>query len=250
MSKIKENLPNLKVLGFSVVISLYITLPLIIYMFNFNHSLSNSNQDWGAFGSYLSGVYGSGFGLISLIVLLATLKEMQKTNRQDREHFTIQFKNSEADKRLNDVIMLSEMINKLLENNNTIGNKKSLPYDLASALEPKCTKFMVTEEHELYEAAIDLMRDQRTRFSSEVYVLGQLAKKVCSIEDEDQIATAKAIVKGLISDSYRFWLYCYSCVWSADYEARHYLRGWNDFCSIPAELERYIPDPRDDNEQG
>lgn len=234
---------NRKIKFFIVLGMLIICIPLVVYVVTFHGGLSKNSQDWGAFGSYLSGIYSSAFSFLSAIILIATLREMQRANKQERENFVTQLANNESDKKIHDVIMLSEMINKLIDNNQTIDDRKALHHGLASQMDQKCRKFQVTEEHELYEAAIDLMRDQRERFASEVHVLGQLAKKVASIEDEEVADTAKAIVKGLINDSYRFWLYCYAQVWNL--EAKYHLKKWVGFCTIPDELERYLPDPHD-----
>ncbi|BEM79497.1 hypothetical protein SME38J_36000 [Serratia marcescens] len=186
-------------LGISII-----SIPIGVYLWKFHGGLSRNSQDWGSFGSYLSGIYSSAFSFLSAMILIATLIEMRKANKQERDNFLTQLANSQSDKTNNDVIMLSGMINKLIDENQTIGNRRTLPNDLASQMAPKCRKYQVTEDIELYEAAIDLMREQRERFSSEIHVFGQLAKKVVSIEDEEIADTAKAIVKGLISDSYRF----------------------------------------------
>ncbi|KAA8727565.1 hypothetical protein F4W05_13160 [Ewingella americana] len=222
---------------------LFAITPLLIYFHTFNSRLSSNPQDWGAFGSYLGGVYSTLFGSLSVFALLLTLNEMKKANIQERKHFQHQMANSKAEKTLQDVIQLTEMIHKLIDVNPTIGNKKHLPYALAATMEELCKKSQVTDEEELYYVAIDLMRAQKSRFSSEIHVLAQLTKKIASIEDDEQAETAKAIVKGLISESYRFWLYCYARVWNM--EAKHYLRKWPDFETIPSELERFIPDPYD-----
>jgi len=221
----------------------FATLPLLIYFITFHYPLSSNPQNWAAFGSYLGGVYSTLFGFLSVLVLVATLVEMRNANRQEREHFELQLANAEADKKLQDVIQLTEMIHKLIDINPTIGDKKGLPHDLARMMEGMCHKLQVTDGQELYEAGVELMRSQSGRFSSEIHVLAQLAKKVDSIKDEDQAETAKAIVKGLISESYRFWLYCYAQIWNS--EAKHYLRSWHSFAAIPAELQRFIPERPD-----
>ncbi|CFQ36823.1 hypothetical protein [Yersinia bercovieri] len=219
-------------------------VPLLAYFSIFSDGFSRNAQDWGAFGSYLSGIYSSIFGLLSVIILVVTLREMRAANKQDKEQFQLQFTSAEADKKLSDVISLTEMLNKLIDINPTITDKKQLPHDFAGQMGRKCREFKVTEQEELYEAAIDLMREQRSRFSAEIHVLAQIVKKINSIQDEEQLETAKAIVKALISDSYRFWFYCYAQVWSQ--EARFYLKEWHDFDSIPEELERYLPERADD----
>ncbi len=225
------------------VIILCALIPLVIYFIKFDSTLSPNPQDWGAFGSYIGGVYSTLFGFLSVLILVITFQEMRNANKQERENFERQIANSDADRNLRDIIQLTEMIHKLIDVNPTIDDKKRLPLDLSRMMEGLCRKRQVTEQQELYEAAVDLMRGQRSRFSSEVHVLAQLAKKVASITNEDQEETAKAIVKGLISESYRFWLYCYASAWNL--EAKHYLRRWPDFDTIPEELQRFIPDPQD-----
>lgn len=222
---------------------LFAITPLLIYFHMFNSKLSSNPQDWGAFGSYLGGVYSTLFGSLSVFALLLTLNEMKKANIQEREHFQLQLANSEAEKKLQDVIQLTEMIHKLLDVNPTINNLRELPRTFLMQMEPICRKLQVTQPEELYEAAITLMRQQQTRFSSEIHVFAQLVKRVVSIEDQEQADTAKAVVKGLLSESLRFWLYCYARAWS--FEARYYLREWPDFESIPAELQRFLPEPED-----
>ncbi|CND81117.1 hypothetical protein [Yersinia intermedia] len=218
-------------------------IPLLAYFSIFSHGFSKNAQDWGAFGSYLSGIYSSIFGLLSVIILVVTLREMQAANKQDKEQFRLQFASAEADKKLSDVISLTEMLNKLVDINPTITDKKLLPHYFAGEMGRKCREFKVTEQEELYEAAIDLMREQRSRFSAEIHVLAEIVKKINSIQDEEQLETAKAIVKALVSDAYRFWFYCYAQVWSL--EAKFYLKEWHDFCSIPEELKGYLRERAD-----
>lgn len=225
------------------LILVFLTVPLLTYLHVFNSGLSKNAQDWGAFGSYLSGIYSPILGLGSVIVLVATLKEMRESNRQDKEQFLVQLESAEADKKLSDIILLTEMLNKLIDTNPTIKNRNKLPDQLAASIYVESSNIPFMEQHELYEQAINIMRTQRSRFSSELHVLTLILKKVDSIRDEDSSETAKTLVKGLISDSYRFWLYCYAQVWSI--EAKYYLKKWHDFCLVPEELEEYLNDGPD-----
>lgn len=68
---------------FGVVILIYISTPVIFYFINFNiaHSLnanlSNKNADWGAFGSYISGIYSTIFSALTIVLLY----QQNKTQR-------------------------------------------------------------------------------------------------------------------------------------------------------------------------
>ncbi len=54
-----------------IFISVFIVVlsTLLFYFINFNGGLSNSNSDWGAFGSFLGGLLSTIVGLFNLIIL-------------------------------------------------------------------------------------------------------------------------------------------------------------------------------------
>ncbi|EGG9436158.1 hypothetical protein HG772_002903 [Salmonella enterica] len=75
---------------FKVITSIFITILLItpIYMYktHMDSSLSLKNSDWGDFGSFIGGVYGS---IISSITLLVVLWSSYKTNKTSNEQLVI-----------------------------------------------------------------------------------------------------------------------------------------------------------------
>jgi len=222
---------------FSIAI-IFLVIPLLTYFFKFRNPLSDNPQDWAAFGSYLGGVYSALFGFLSVLVLVATLREMRNANRHERENSELQLSNAMATKKLQDVIQLTEMIHKIMDNNPTITDKDSLPHYLAMQVHGFCRQQGVNDKEGLYKAAQGLMHRDKNRFSSEIHVLAQLIKSIASIKDIEQEETAKAVVKGLLSDSFRFWLYCYAQVWNP--EAQRYFLTWPDFHSVPEELEHFL----------
>lgn len=228
----------------SLAVLLFILyIPIGLYFNIFNNGFSHNNQDWGAFGSFISGVYSPLLAFISVLILIETLKEMQRTNKREMEQFDIQMEQSRSEKKLNDIITLTNMLNNIIDNNPSINDRISLPKQFAGFLHRKCQLNMVTEEHELWEQAFDVMREEQERFTSEMYVLAEIVRRVNSIEDEELQETAKAIVKGLIPNSYRFWLECYANVWS--FEARTELKKWPFFSDIPIEASHILPEGPD-----
>src|SRR5471030_1318683 len=91
---------------FSIAI-IFLVIPLLTYFFKFRNPLSDNPQDWAAFGSYLGGVYSALFGFLSVLVLVATLREMRNANRHERENSELQLSNAMATKKLQDVIQLT-----------------------------------------------------------------------------------------------------------------------------------------------
>ncbi|EPT6990266.1 hypothetical protein ACVR2S_002597 [Cronobacter turicensis] len=74
-----------KVIASIFVIILLIT-PISMYATHMDSSLSLKNSDWGDFGSFFGGVYGS---IISSITLLVVLWSSYKTNKASNEQLAI-----------------------------------------------------------------------------------------------------------------------------------------------------------------
>ena len=231
---------------FIIIIALVATTPIVIYLSIFNNGLSHNSQDWGAFGSYLSGIYSPIFSFISVLVLLKTLDEMRNTSRQEKEHFTLQLERAQSEKQLDDVISLTKMLNSIIDSNPKINQKNTLPVKFAESLKIKCDANHVSEPEELWDQAYNVMREESTIFNSEMYVFAELLRRVNAIKDEESQYTAKVIVIGLIPNSYRFWLECYARVWTS--EGRIEVRKWHDFSDIPVEAEGFLPDPDNSRE--
>ncbi|MBE3286626.1 hypothetical protein [Enterobacter cloacae complex sp. P31C] len=73
---------NAKMLIFSLFISLALILPIILYALHMGGTLSNKNEDWGDFGSFIGGIYGSFFSSLSLIVVVAAALETYRSNKE------------------------------------------------------------------------------------------------------------------------------------------------------------------------
>lgn len=60
------------------VAAIAITFSIYFFGGGFEHEFSQRTEDWGSFGSYLSGVLGSLFGFASFILLLVTVLQQEK----------------------------------------------------------------------------------------------------------------------------------------------------------------------------
>ncbi|ECD6986369.1 hypothetical protein FEI68_10160 [Salmonella enterica subsp. enterica serovar Javiana] len=71
---------------FLMVILILLFTPIYMYKTHMDSSLSLKNSDWGDFGSFIGGVYGSIFSSITLLVVLWS---SYKTNKTSNEQLTI-----------------------------------------------------------------------------------------------------------------------------------------------------------------
>lgn len=70
----------------SIASIILLATPIYMYITHMDSSLSLKNSDWGAFGSFIGGVYGS---IISSITLLVVLWSSYKTNKTSSEQLAI-----------------------------------------------------------------------------------------------------------------------------------------------------------------
>lgn len=73
----------------SIFIFLFTIIPILMYLYTFNGSLSNSQSVWGAFGDYFGGIIGTLFNLIavifSLISIFITLKIATRIHENEQK---------------------------------------------------------------------------------------------------------------------------------------------------------------------
>ncbi len=58
-----------------------LALPLILYIAKTNASLSTDPNKWATFGTYVGGVYGPIATIISVLVLIITVLEINESNK-------------------------------------------------------------------------------------------------------------------------------------------------------------------------
>ncbi|MDJ6958650.1 hypothetical protein LD669_12920 [Salmonella enterica] len=78
-------LSKIPLLIFVVIILFIAAIPVIVYWFNFPPILSTKNADWGDFGSFVGGIYGSIFSSLSLIAVLYFSSKNEKNSRKQIE---------------------------------------------------------------------------------------------------------------------------------------------------------------------
>lgn len=103
-----KDISNITVLMFSISITAVLTAPILFYAFNFGGQISQKNEDWGDFGSFIGGMYGSLFSFLSLIVVLYSLQLSQKNNLE-------QIKLIKSEQSTNEFILLLNTLNSFMK---------------------------------------------------------------------------------------------------------------------------------------
>ncbi|MDS0979494.1 hypothetical protein OSC12_24940 [Citrobacter portucalensis] len=83
-----------------IVTLMLLLTPIYMYKTHMDSSLSLKNSDWGDFGSFIGGVYGS---IASSITLLVVLWSSYKTNKTSSEQLTI-LRNERAFNEFSDIL--------------------------------------------------------------------------------------------------------------------------------------------------
>lgn len=63
-------------------------VPLVLYFYQFNGKLSNSQSNWGAFGEYFAGTFGTVISLLALIGLIFSIEMTKRQFRRQSEEST------------------------------------------------------------------------------------------------------------------------------------------------------------------
>ncbi|MEE8783972.1 MAG: hypothetical protein SOI00_06970 [Rahnella inusitata] len=65
-----------------IIFSITLALPIFLYAIHIGNGLSTKNEDWGNFGSFIGGVYGSFFSSLSLIIVIWAAVESKKSSKE------------------------------------------------------------------------------------------------------------------------------------------------------------------------
>ncbi|PHM62028.1 hypothetical protein [Xenorhabdus ishibashii] len=249
----------LKEYWYLLVLLIIAVIPLALYFYTFNRSLSNNSGDWAAFGSLVGGVWGPLATVGSIIVLIQTLKtmqrnnsqqlkEMQKSNNEQQIRYEEQKEESEITKNLDQFIVLSKALNNVMDKNSNkvLGGKSDLIFDVLLDTVKKVVKYPykgnyvnkydTLEEHEnsVWETAYNVTK-LSNYFTNESIVFTEILRKIKKIEDKESQQSAKIILQSSISPGRRFWFYCHCKHWNP--EIFDELESYENFAVIPIDLQ-------------
>lgn len=220
---------TIKLVKYFVVLMIAL-LPLIIYLIVFNHGLSSNSQDWGAFGSFVGGIYAPIAAIISVYVLIKTLQSMDYHNKESQRH-------QNKDRHLENIRWLTDLLRDMLNKKYTTGHGvyyTSLKLMLKNRLE----KVHNPDNSIVKNKAIELMKENKEIFQDECIIFDDLFYRVTHYGDIDDGALSCMILIAKLSQEERFWLMQYAKAY--DYHAAKDLKFWRAFEDIPTSLASLV----------
>lgn len=210
--------------------------PVFLYVHKFGFGLWEKNEDWAYLGSFFGGVLGPAFTLMSVVLLVLTLKETQQANYAQLEL---------AKKQYFDNYFFNSMtaLTHSLEN-----QKYGLKHDTGEVYEnffSEATAWVVNNfmthsntdlNGDAWEIAKSYIRQHRGIFDSEAALLIPLLSKIKDMP-QDQQSHYLTLIEGLIDNDMRFWLEVYGLVWSVG--LRFTLQGVR-FSNLPQVIQNKI----------
>lgn len=221
------------IIAFTVLLIIAL-IPIALYLSIFNHSLSHDNQTWGAFGSFIGGVYSSLFGFASAIILIITLYEMRSFNREQTEY-------QNREKTLDDIKMLCDLLGKSLNNNKFTHPSRQRFFEIiTSQLAGFLSVNTPSDEEEVWNEAIQFEGYSFGFFEEEIPIVKEIFYRLKFIVDDDLKDIAKLLIKSELPPLERFWIECY--IRKYHNYAKSIFDNWIDFSHIPTKILDKIPD--------
>lgn len=223
----KKNL----VLLVGITAALLVLSPLAIYFSNFPNGFSNSNNDWGSFGSYVGGTVGATLSGLSLIVLaitlIMTIQHHSAERRASKETFELsktsyeeQIKHQKKEFNLLLINSYIDALNKQLS---------SRTYDEAKCSNETefCDKALELFKHivknnpkskDVFTLAFSALNELYARYDSECTTLGAIEEIIINEPDNEVKHHFRAQVSAKINPELLFWLQIYLCHCSDGYK--------------------------------
>lgn len=219
----------------AALITIFImALPLILYISKTNGSLSADPNKWAIFGTYVGGVYGPIATIISVIVLVLTVVEINQSNK-------ISIEEARSNNFINEIVKLTEILSNCLDKNPLINDRDYLFEWLNNQM---VSKFEITpprDEHDIWKECIrKFNNDEISLFENEVEITEEILLRIHFVEDEILKSRARSIFKGIMTNNERFWLECY--IRRFNYPLVHFLSLWTPFSIVPKKLSGIIID--------
>ncbi|SNY65820.1 hypothetical protein [Enterobacter sp. CC120223-11] len=204
--------------------------PIALYLSKFNNGLSINNQDWGAFGSYVGGIYAPLAAIISVFILVKTLHSMDSHNKAMQAHLN-------RDKELGNIKWLTDLLRSMLDKKYETGHN-TFYSSLKSRLEHKLRHNYNPDSAIIKNEAMELMDANKELFINESIIFNDLFYRVTHIDDTNDGAISSMILIAKLSPEERFWLMQYAK--AHEHRAAKDLRFWNSFEDLPASFSSLL----------
>ncbi|HDZ8014065.1 TPA: hypothetical protein RUS85_004732 [Citrobacter amalonaticus] len=213
-----------------ITVIIILLIPLCLYLSKFNNGLSINSQDWGAFGSFVGGIYAPLAAIISVYILVKTLHSMDSHNKAMQTHLN-------RDKELGNIKWLTDLLRNMLDKKYEAGHHNFYS-SLKSRLEHKLRHNYNPDSAILKNEAMKLMEENKELFINETILFDDLFYRVIHIDDINDGAISSMILIAKLSPEERFWLMQYAK--AHEHRAAKDLRFWKSFEDIPVSLSSIL----------
>ncbi|BEO30092.1 MAG: hypothetical protein E7J62_12870 [Serratia marcescens] len=216
-----------------LITTLIFLAPLLLYFYTFHYSLSSDPNKWSVFGSYFGGVYGPLATIISVIVLVITVIEINQSNR-------ISITESKNNNHINDIVNLCEILDKRIDKNNLIPNRNYQFESLSDIIRRKITNDVSLNEYDIWKESIRKFDNSEfPLFENESKIMEEILIRINSSETLELKERAKSIFYGIIPNNERFWLECYMHRFKSP-EREPLIPSWGTFSQVPTHLKYHV----------
>ena len=219
-------------------------IPVVLYFYEFGLGLWEKNEDWAYLGSFFGGVLGPAFTLMSVVLLVFTLKETQQANHSQlelakKQYFDNYFFNSLTAMKLS---LDSPKYGRELRAGEVYNNffSEAGVWVVENFIVHKNTDF----NEDAWETAKAYIRQHNGIFESEVALLVPLLLRIKEMPQDEQ-SHYLTLIEGLIDNDKRFWLEVYGMVWSV--ELRFTLKGIC-FSNLPQVIQNKVTEIETESE--
>lgn len=218
---------QITILAIFIIVAIFI--PIIVYHLNFTgdlfSNLSGKNADWGAFGSFIGGVYGAVFSGASFIILALTLYVNQRNHNS-------QLNLIHSEQNLNKfTILLNELHNNL--KNVDYGSNGIESDDIDSYIQTAKQQFIIDgsqSEDEVREIFKGYMSLWTLELEDEISLLLEIFAFILNARDKQQEIYI-ALLYSKVNKKQRFLLSVFAEKTIKDFAK--ITPGWKTFSQLP-----------------
>jgi len=206
--------------------------PFVLYALNFHGPISDKTSAWADLGSYLSGVFGSIFGFLSVVILLYTLHLTKEYNEKI-------LKSTRHDSIFNDFKWLCELLLNRLETKTLIINNPDSKGKVFTILKNDLSAYSLQHmlgqfDDNAFSSKVfkyAKIRVEKLNLESECILLREIVIKIINENDQNTKDLLTAVFMSMIDKNTRFWIYNYVAL--NDSELEKILSKLDSFCEIP-----------------
>lgn len=211
------------------------SMPLILYGLTFKDFPSENSTDWASFGTYIGGIYGPIFTLLSVIVLVLTVIEINQSNNINNERLR-------ASETISQIIELTNILNSSIDKNPLFHDRNHTFNWLGDAVKMHFKEQAPHQEDVIWKCSIRRFKDIEF-LRDQVDIVKEIFIRIDDIETTELRNRAESIFKAMIPNDERFWLECF--IRRFHKHLTPLIDEWKPFSVIPGSLSRLIEPPED-----